>query len=85
MDYSPLHEAMEQVKLTEEMDPLSVYRAMEQVQDGRHKRGVRYSVALIVTLIRLGQTGRDDAAAGDCGVGALASGLAADGAGPGIR
>ena len=55
MDYSTLHEAMEQVKLTEEMDTLSVYRAMEQVQDGRHKRGVRYSVALIVTLILLGK------------------------------
>jgi hypothetical protein len=55
MDYSTLQEAMEQVKLTEEMDTLSVYRAMEQVQDGRHKRGVRYSVALIVTLILLGK------------------------------
>ncbi len=29
--------------------------AMEQVQDGRHKRGVRYSVALILTLILLGK------------------------------
>ena len=32
---------------------MSVYRAFEQVVDGRHKRGVRYSVALILTLIVL--------------------------------
>jgi len=38
-----------------EIDALSVYRAMEQIQDGRHKRGVRYSVALILTLILLGK------------------------------
>jgi len=55
MNYSTLNEAMEQVKLPEEMDALSVYRALEQVQDGRHKRGVRYSVALIFTLILLGK------------------------------
>src|SRR6266567_2129425 len=53
MNYSTLNEAMEQVKLPVEIDALSVYRAMEQVQDGRHKRGVRYSVALIFTLILL--------------------------------
>ncbi len=55
MNYSTLNEAMEQVKLPEEIDALSVYRALEQVQDGRHKRGVRYSVALIFTLILLGK------------------------------
>src|SRR5947207_1342010 len=55
MDYSTLNEAMEQGKLVEGIDALSVYRAMEQVQDGRHKRGVRYSVALIFTLILLGK------------------------------
>jgi predicted transposase YbfD/YdcC len=48
-----LDEAMEQVKLPVEIDALSVYRAMEHIQDGRHKRGVRYSVALIFTLILL--------------------------------
>jgi predicted transposase YbfD/YdcC len=53
MNYSMLAEAMEQVNLGEEIDPLSVYRALEQVKDGRHKRGVRYSVALIFTLILL--------------------------------
>ncbi len=48
-----LDEAMEQVKLPVEIDALSVYRALEHIQDGRHKRGVRYSVALIFTLILL--------------------------------
>ena len=53
MNYSMLDEAMEQVQLPLEIDALSVYRALEQIQDGRHKRGVRYSVALIFTLILL--------------------------------
>jgi len=53
MNYSMLEEAMEQVQLPVEIDALSVYRAMEHIQDGRHKRGVRYSVALILTLILL--------------------------------
>ncbi len=34
---------------------MSVYRACEQVQDGRCKRGIRYSVAQILTLIVLGK------------------------------
>src|SRR5215467_14173019 len=55
MNYSTLDKALEQMKPGEEMDALSVYRALEQVQDGRHKRGVRYSVALIFTLILLGK------------------------------
>jgi hypothetical protein len=55
MNYSTLDAALEQMKLPEEIDALSVYRALEQVQDGRHKRGVRYSIALIFTLILLGK------------------------------
>ena len=55
MNYSTFEETLEQVKLPEEIDALSVYRALEQVQDGRHKRGVRYSVALVLTLILLGK------------------------------
>src|SRR5260370_22163650 len=55
MNYSTFEETLEQVKLPEEIDALSVYRALEQVQDGRHKRGVRYSVALVLTLIVLGK------------------------------
>ncbi len=55
MNYSTFEETLEQVKLPVEIDALSVYRALEQVQDGRHKRGVRYSIALILTLILLGK------------------------------
>src|SRR5438105_1114206 len=53
MNYNTLQEVMEQVADEQQIDALSVYRAFEQVQDGRHKRGVRYSVALILTLIVL--------------------------------
>jgi DDE_Tnp_1-associated len=53
MNYTMLEEAMEQAGLAMEKEALSVYGAFEQVTDGRHKRGVRYSVALILTLIVL--------------------------------
>jgi hypothetical protein len=53
MNYTTLQEALFQGELAVEVETLSVYRAFEQVQDGRHKRGVRYSVALILTLIVL--------------------------------
>ena len=46
---------MEQVRWYPEVDALSAYRALEQIQDGRHKRGVRCSVALILMLIALGK------------------------------
>jgi predicted transposase YbfD/YdcC len=53
MNYNMLQEAMEQVADEQQIDALSVYRAFEQIEDGRHKRGVRYSSALILTLIVL--------------------------------
>lgn len=53
MNYTILQEAVGQAELPVEGETLSVYRAFEQVKDGRHKRGVRYSVALILTLIVL--------------------------------
>lgn len=53
MNYTTFEEAMKQAGLPVEMDALSVYQAFEQVTDGRHKRGVRYRVALILTLIVL--------------------------------
>ncbi len=53
MNYTTFDQAMEQAGLPVEVDALSVYRAFEQVSDGRHKRGVRYSVALILALIVL--------------------------------
>jgi len=55
MNYSMFTEAMEQEELPLEIEAFSIYRAFEQVQDGRKKRGVRYGVALILTLIVLGK------------------------------
>ncbi len=55
MNYSTLNKAMDPVEVPVEIEAMSIYRAFEQVQDGRHKRGVRYSVALILTLIVLGK------------------------------
>src|ERR1700687_435797 len=51
MNYTTLEAALEQAGLPVEVDALSVYRAFEQIQDGRHKQGIRYSSALILTLI----------------------------------
>ena len=53
MNYTTLEAAMEQAGLPVEMDEFSVYQAFEHIRDGRHKRGVRYSSALILTLIVL--------------------------------
>jgi predicted transposase YbfD/YdcC len=53
MDYTTLEEAMEHAGLPVETDVFSVYQAFEQIRDGRHKRGVRYSSTLILTLIVL--------------------------------
>lgn len=39
-------------------DPASLYCAFEQVADGRKKKGKRYPLPLLLTLLRLGQTGR---------------------------
>ena len=53
MNYNTLQEAMEQVADEQQIEALSIYRAFEQIEDGRHKRGVRYSSALLLTLIVL--------------------------------
>jgi hypothetical protein len=53
MNYSTLQEVMEPVADEQQIEALSVYRAFEQIEDGRHKRGVRYRSALILTLIVL--------------------------------
>jgi predicted transposase YbfD/YdcC len=53
MNYTMLEEAMEQAGLPLEVDAFSVYQAFEQIRDGRHKRGVRYRSALILTLVVL--------------------------------
>jgi len=37
------------------IDPTSLYRAFEKVKDGRGKKGVRYPLAFVLTLIMLGK------------------------------
>ncbi len=39
-------------------DPASLYRAFEQVADGRKKKSKRYPLPRLVILLRLGKTGR---------------------------
>ena len=46
---------MEQVGWDQHIDALSIYRAFEPVEDKRYKRGVRYAVALLLTLTLLGK------------------------------
>jgi predicted transposase YbfD/YdcC len=53
MDYITLASESELPSRLEEVDPHAVYAAFEQITDGRCKRGIRYPVALILTLIVL--------------------------------
>jgi predicted transposase YbfD/YdcC len=55
MNYSTLAQAVEQGGGVPPIDALSVYRACEQIKDSRKKRGVRYKVAFILTLLLLGK------------------------------
>lgn len=36
-------------------DPASLYRAFEQVREGRGKKGKRYQLPLLLTLLMLGK------------------------------
>jgi len=53
MDYITLAPQKELPHSLEEVDAHSIYAAFEKITDGRCKRGIRYSVALILTLIVL--------------------------------
>ena len=58
MDYNTIAETLDQVRTSSqqsETDAWSLYQALEQVSDGRKKRGVRYRLALILTLLVLGK------------------------------
>lgn len=55
MNYTTFAEAIEQGAREQPIEALSVYRACEQMEDRRHKRGRRYSVALLLTPIILGK------------------------------
>ena len=53
MDYTTLMAQMECMPLASEADAQSLYAAFQQIEDGRRKRGVRYPLALLLTLIVL--------------------------------
>jgi len=53
MNYTTLVEPVEPLRPLEERDAHSLYAAFEQISDGRCERGVRYSLALLLTLIVL--------------------------------
>ena len=49
------HTIDDAVKEGGSLDPASFYRAFEQIEDGRKKRGKRYPLPLILTLVLLGK------------------------------
>lgn len=55
MNYSTFEDAVNHGQWPLESDVQSVYRAFEAVLDGREKRGVRYQVKEILTLLLLGK------------------------------
>lgn len=55
MDSTTTYDQLQALEDWEEIDALSLYRAFEQVSDHRQKRGVRYPLALILSLVVLGK------------------------------
>lgn len=55
MDSTTSSHQAQGLEASEEMDALSLYRALEPISDQRHKRGVRSSLALILSLVVLGK------------------------------
>lgn len=53
MDYNTLSQTLEQATSSKQPEVLSLYKVFEQVKDGRKKRGVRYPLALVLTLVVL--------------------------------
>lgn len=46
---------LQALESSEEIDALSLYRALEHISDQRRKRGVRYPLAVILSLVILGK------------------------------
>ena len=55
MDCITLGKHLQGLEPIEEEEVLSLYRAFEQLSDHRHKRGVRYPLAIILSLVFLGK------------------------------
>jgi hypothetical protein len=80
MHYNTLNAALAAVECAEEIDPLSLYHVFEQLTEGRHPRGKRYSLALVLSLLIVGKLAGMTTLTAKALVGALARGLAAPGA-----
>ena len=50
------------------IDPASLYSAFEQVRDGRKRKGKRYPLPLVLTLLRLQKIGRRNDGQWHCGL-----------------
>jgi predicted transposase YbfD/YdcC len=66
MDYITLSPELELPSSLSEVAPSSIYAAFQQVSDGRHKRGIRYPLALILTLIVLAKLAGEPKLSGVC-------------------
>ncbi len=53
MDYSTLMKGIPSLPSPVTIDAHSLYATFEQIRDGRHKRGLRYPLAVLLTLIVL--------------------------------
>lgn len=61
---------------TASIDPHSLYVAFEQITDGRHKRGLRYPLAVLLSLIVLAKLSGETTLAWGGGVGETPPGMA---------
>jgi predicted transposase YbfD/YdcC len=55
MNYSMLEEAREQAGWSKESEALSIYQALETIEDIRSDQGKRYGLALLLTCVLLGK------------------------------
>ena len=55
MDYNTLDTQSKLLEQVPDVDAPSLYEALQKITDGRKRRGVRYEVALILTLLLLGK------------------------------
>ncbi len=64
MNLSIFHAGVQAEQASLVIDEASLYRAFEQVKDGRKKKGKRYPLALVLTLILLGKLAGEQSISG---------------------
>jgi hypothetical protein len=79
MHYNTLNAALAPVEYWQESDAVSLYHVFEQLPDGRHPRGKRYSLALVLSLLIVGKLAGMTTLAAKALVGAAPGGLAVPG------